>query len=356
MILVNQPVKLKLEQISEDLDVILSSGMYSNFGPFEQSLTEKLRYLYERPVLLVNNGTTALMAAIASLGLRNKKLLIQDYSFVATAQAAAQMNCSFEFVDVNDDTTLCIDDLKAKMSESVDGIILVPAYGLTPNIPEILEIAERYGCKVIVDAAHAFGVADLMYNGVDAYCFSMHPTKLFGTFEGGFVVFNDENNLIRAKRYINFGLDAESGLSTELGINGKLNEFSALIALKTLEHVPEYISNRRRMAEGILDEVPHLPLVQGIMRKASNFSYFPIVLSSIERRDMVYNLFLDNGIVARKYFYPTQSDQPVFQSITRRSNIVSKRLSTTVLTLPLHNRLEEAQIDKIIKCAKKAFS
>ena len=355
MIVVGKPSYFDIDDIAVELKEIFESGIYSNFGPQENLLNLAIAEDYPGHVLTTSNGTIALMSAIEGLNITNGKLLIQDYSFVATAQAAAQMGCEFEFVDVNRDTTLSIEDLKSKITDEIVGVIVVPAYGIVPDMTAIKKICDKHGLKLIVDAAHAYGVKDLNIANIDAVCFSLHPTKLLNTFEGGAVVFDDPAAAVRARQYLNFGLDQSNGLSTMRGINGKMNEFSALVARKNITKVPLLIAERKGYAKYLSMMIPNTNLFEAVLREASNYSYFPIQFSCEDERDQAYKLFFENNILARKYFYPTQSQQPIFRKYSKLPNEVSISLSKRVLALPLHNRLTGSDKELIQRCIRKIF-
>lgn len=133
------------------------------------------------------------------------------------------------------------------ITEKTVAIIPVHVYGNVCNVEKIQQIADKYGIKVIYDAAHAFGVS---YKGKgigaygDASIFSFHATKVFNTIEGGAVAFKEQEYYDKLYNLKNFGIRSEE-LVTEVGANAKLNEFCAIMGLCNLKYIKRAINYRR---------------------------------------------------------------------------------------------------------------
>lgn len=233
--------------------------------------------------------------------------------------------------------------------------------GLKPvfcDIEEIERIAHKYELKVIYDAAHAFGET-YKGNGIgsfgDASCFSFHATKVFNSIEGGAVCFKDKQLGEKLYELKNVGIHGPEEVSA-VGANAKMNEFCVAMGLCNLRHVDEKIEKRKAVAERYRS---HLEDVEGIQLNdiqpeiKSNYAYFPVVFEEKlfgSTREEIFDKLKDNGIGARKYFYPLTNMFSAFHGqydVTETP--VALHVSKRVLTLPLYAELDLEDVDRICK-------
>ena len=220
----------------------------------------------------------------------------------------------------------------------------------------IEQIAEKYNLRVIYDAAHVFGVR---YNGSgigtfgDASMFSFHATKVFNTIEGGCVTYRDEALTKKLLIQKNFGMEnAES--YPEIAGNGKMNEFQAAMGLCNLRTTGIEIAKRKNVVERYLE---NLSGIKGLTpwkpqeNVEHNYAYFPVIFDEIKfgkSRDEIAVKLGENGIYARKYFYPLTS---AFECYKGKFNIhatpVAEDIASKVLTLPLYADLLTEEVDRI---------
>ena len=212
--------------------------------------------------------------------------------------------------------------------------------------------------KVIYDAAHTFGVR---YKGQgigsfgDVSCFSFHATKVFNSIEGGAACFRDDDFGLELYRLKNFGIRGPETVDG-VGANAKMNEFCAAMGLCNLKHVDEEISKRKCVVERYNS---HLINIDGIHINQqqddvlSNYAYYPVVFDEkvfgLSRND-VFNVLEENGIGARKYFYPLTSSFDCFHGkYNSNQTPVALHISKRVLTLPLYSELLLKDVDRICK-------
>lgn len=176
----------------------------------------------------------------------------------------------------------------------------------------IEKIANKYGLKVLYDAAHAFGV-QYKGRGITSYgdmsILSFHATKVYNTIEGGAICYNDEEYKTKLYRLRDFGIASEEVVDA-IGANAKMNEFCAAMGLCNLKYVNQEIEKRKevvnRYRENLnnVDGIKLLPVQKDVV---ANYSYFPIVINEKDfgaTRNEVFEKLKDNNIFARKYFYP----------------------------------------------------
>ena len=253
------------------------------------------------------------------------KLLQHHFSFVATTHALKWNGITPVFCDIEEKTlNIDPDKIEALITQRTTAIMPVHVYGHPCDTEKIQAIADKYGLKVIYDAAHAFGIKmndkNLLLEG-DMSVLSFHGTKLFNTFEGGAIITKDEKLKKRIEFLKNFGFADELTVIAP-GINGKMNEFQSAIGLLSLEIVDEEIGNRKKVAETyfeLLKDVKGIKTFDSFNGYEYNYAYFPILINEKEfgaSRERVYDKLKKNNIFARRYFYPIISNMPSYRSLT----------------------------------------
>ena len=270
------------------------------------------------------------------------------------------------FCDINpQDFTIDVSKIEALITDKTTAIVPVHVYGNVCNVEAIEEIAQKYGLKVIYDAAHTFGVK-YKDRGIGSYgdisCYSFHATKVFHTIEGGAVCFKDEKLKDLIGRLKDFGIYDEESV-TEIGPNAKMNEFCAAMGLCNLRHIDDEIAKREKVVQRYRERLEHIDGVQlSPIQKdvVSNYAYFPIVFWEDvfgTGRDEVKQKLGDSNIGARKYFYPLTSSFACYEGQYSENNLlVAKKISDRVLTLPLYADLSLEEVDQIcdiiVSCKK----
>ncbi|MBU2537296.1 MAG: dTDP-4-amino-4,6-dideoxy-D-glucose aminotransferase VioA [Proteobacteria bacterium] len=359
-IYVTQPLLPPLEEFIPYLEQIWASKRLTNSGPFHQQFEQALcDYLGVKHLALFTNGTLALVTALQALRIRDE-VITTPYSFVATAHALLWNGIKPVFVDI-DPNTLNLDPAKieAAITPQTTAIMPVHCYGHPCDVDRIQEIADNYGLKVIYDAAHAFGVqchSGSVLNHGDLSIISFHATKVFNTFEGGAIVCPDAKTKRHIDHLKNFGFVDEVTVVAP-GINGKMSEINAAFGLLQLKGIDEArekrkaIDNRYRKALAKVQGINCLPAAG---EKVANYPYFPILVQPDYRlsRDALYQELQDNGIYARRYFYPLISDFPMYRgmlSATHTNLPVAYKAANEVICLPIYPALSNEQVDFILQ-------
>ncbi|AEF24127.1 DegT/DnrJ/EryC1/StrS family aminotransferase [Pseudomonas fulva] len=358
-IYVTQPYLPPLEEFIPYLQKIWENKMLTNGGPMHQQLEAALaKYLNVEHVALFNNGTIALLTALQSLRITGE-VITTPYSFVATAHSLLWNGIKPVFVDI-DPVTLNLDPAKieAAITPQTTAIMPVHCYGTPCDVEAIQKIADNYNLRVIYDAAHAFGVADssgsILRHG-DLSVLSFHATKVFNTFEGGAIICPDAKSKKRIDQLKNFGFVDEVTVVAP-GINGKMSEVNAAFGLLQLQHIDDAIRRRQEIDTYYreeLAEIPGIKLVELSTSFTSNFSYFPILLGDDYpiSRDDLYQKLKNNGIFARRYFYPLISEFPMYRErpSAHRGNLpIASAAAQQVLCLPIYPALVEQDLQRIV--------
>lgn len=378
IITVTSPLLPNLDEFNELLKQIWDSKWITNMGQFHKQLETALaEYLHVPYVCLFTNGTLPLMTALQALRITGE-VITTPYSFVATTHSIWWNNCKPVFVDIDPNTgNMDPDKIEAAITPATTCIMPVHVYGKPCDTKRIQEIADKYGLKVIYDAAHAFGVevpaeqygleaydekglAGIM-NAGDMATLSFHATKVFNTIEGGALVVHDEKTKKRIDNLKNFGITDEVTVVAP-GINGKMDEIRSAYGLLNLKQVDSAIDARHRVANRYrealrsVDGVTFWDDMQGVRH---NYSYFPIFINTDKfgiSRDELYSKMKEQGVLSRRYFYPLISNFPTYRGLrsANKENLpIGNRMANEVLCLPMHHALNEVELDMILSFFNK---
>lgn len=359
-ILVTSPLLPPLEEFIPYLEDIWDRKWITNNGHYHQELEHKLcEYLGVKYLSLFTNGTIPLVTALQALRITGE-VITTPYSFVATTHALWWNGIKPVFVDV-DPITLNLDPekIEAAITPKTTAIMPVHVYGNPCNMKSIKAIADKYGLKVIYDAAHAFGVKvkdkSILDQG-DISTLSFHATKTYNTIEGGALICHDEKTKQRIDYLKNFGFAGEIEVVAP-GINGKMDEIRAAYGIINLKHVDFAIQKRKEVAiqyRILLKDIEGISFLNDIPNVIHNYSYFPIFIDQ-ERygktRDELYEKLKDNNIFGRRYFYPLISDFSTYRgldSATANNLPVATKVANSVICLPIHHELTKEDIDRIV--------
>lgn len=346
-----------LEEYVEEIKDIWESVCLTNMGEKHKILSERLQeYLGVEHISLMVNGHMALEMVLQAFHLTGE-VITTPFTFASTTHAIVRNRLTPVFCDIREsDYTMDPERIEELITDKTTAIVPVHVYGNICDTEAIEEIARRYGLKVIYDAAHTFG-EEVDGVGVgnlgDASIFSFHATKVFNTIEGGAVVYKDEEIGKRLYHLKNFGIMGEE-LVDSVGANAKMNEFCAAMGICNLRHINDEIEKRgkvvRRYRER-LEGIPGITLRKIQEKVKTNHAYFPIVVDSKsyqKSRDEIYNELKQEDIFSRKYFYPLVSDFDCYRGRFSSENTpVARKISSSVLTLPLSADLPIETVDRI---------
>ena len=367
-IYVTRPVFPTIEEVTEKLEDIWRAKWLTNNGPQHHKLEEELTEYLKVPYLnLFNNGTIALMVACQSLRLMGD-VITTPFTFAATPHVLSWNNIRPIFCDI-DPVTMHIDadKIESMITPQTTAILAVHVFGTPCDVEKIQSVADKYGLRVIYDAAHAFGV-EIDGKGIgnfgDISMLSFHATKLYHTVEGGALVHKDKNLKERIDLLKNFGIKNEEEVVMP-GINGKMNEIQAAVGRIMLGYVEG--EREKRIALGKvygeeLGEVPGItlmPKAEGNVRL--NHQYYVIRIEEEAfgcSRDEVYDRFKEYNVYARKYFHPLCSEYTCYRQLSSAAQgklPVAEKVGREVLSMPMYGALEEEDIRKICLILKSFY-
>ncbi len=359
-ITVTSPLLPPLEEFQKLLADIWQRKWITNNGHYHQELEKALAAYLDVPYIsLFTNGTLPLITALQALRITGE-VITTPYSFVATTHSIWWNGIKPVFVDVDPVTgNMDPEKIEAAITPQTTAIMPVHVYGTPCDTERIQAIADKYGLKVIYDAAHAFGVrvnGESILKAGDISTLSFHATKTYNTVEGGALVCHDAVMKQRIDYLKNFGFAGETEVVAP-GINSKMDEVRAAYGLLSLKYVDSAIAARRRVAEqyrAALRDVPGLRIMEDVSGVTHNYSYFPVFVNEAkygESRDSLYFRLQKEGILGRRYFYPLISTFSTYrgQPSAAKANLpVAYRMADEVICLPLHHELSDDDVQRII--------
>jgi len=360
IITVTSPLLPPLDDFISCLQDIWDRKWLTNNGHYHQELEKALcDYLEVKYLSLFTNGTLPLITALQALRITGE-VITTPYSFVATTHSLWWNGIKPVFVDI-EPVTCNIDPSKieAAITSKTTAIMPVHVYGYPCDIKSIQEIADKYGLKVIYDAAHAFGVTmngKSILEAGDMSTLSFHATKVYNTVEGGALVCRDEQTKKRIDYLKNFGFVDETTVIAP-GINAKMDEIRAAFGLLALKKVDEAIEARQKIAiryREALTNIPGIRYMEDLPDVRHNYSYFPIFVDAAQygmTRDELYFKLKENNIWGRRYFYPlisTFSTYKGLESANSENLPIATKIADSVICLPVYAGLENGDIDRII--------
>lgn len=360
LITVTSPLLPDLAEFNEILKDIWNCKWITNNGHFHQELEKALcEYLKVPYISLFTNGTLPLITALQALRITGE-VITTPYSFVATTHSLWWNGIKPVFVDIDPKSgNLDPDKIEAAITPRTTAIMPVHVYGKPCDTLRIKEIADKYGLKVIYDAAHAFGVevnGESILNAGDMSTLSFHATKVYNTIEGGALVMHDEETKKRIDYLKNFGFANETTVVAP-GINSKMDEVRAAYGLLNLRQVDAAIEARHQVAikyREALRNVEGITFFDDMPGVKHNYSYFPIFVDAEKygiTRDELYFKMKKQNVLGRRYFYPLISTFSTYRGLdsARPENLpIAHKMADTVICLPMHHALSEDDIQKVL--------
>lgn len=353
-ILVTRPYLPPLEDFKKGLEEIWSNQWLTNNGPMLQRFQKELsKYLGvpETNLALFNNGTLALELGYYAMGLAGADVITTPFTFVATSHALKRIGANPIFADI-DPETMCLSPEAAEklITPRTKAIVPVHVYGCACDVEGFQKLSEKYGVKIIYDAAHAFGVKSLVGCG-DMSMYSFHPTKLFHSCEGGLLVFKDPSIQKKLFQLRNFAIESETEC-TDVGSNAKMNELQALMGLECLKKIDKLLDCRQKIYGAYKKAFADCSGVT-LIQYSQNKAYVPVLFKDFATRERVYGVLKNKcNVFSRRYFYPILTDFAPYV-YARMACPIAHDIASRVLTLPTYYGLSLSDVRAIAENVKE---
>jgi dTDP-4-amino-4,6-dideoxygalactose transaminase len=347
------------ESILTLIDESLQTGSLT-LGPHTQAFEEAFRIHHNSThAVAVSSGTSALEIILRTLGVEGREVIVPTNTFFATAAAILHAGGTPRFVDVSGDTlALSASTVEAAITPQTLAVVLVHIGGLiTPEVYSIQALCQRRGLVLIEDAAHAHGSSlDGHHAGSFGYAaaFSLYPTKVVTSGEGGVIVTADEGLRNEAVIYRDQGKDGFlGGDNVRLGYAWRMSEFNAAVGLVHLRRLEQFISARQRIAaqydEGLAQVDGISPLVIPSICRSNYYKYLALLSPGLDRSRIKRKLLDEHGIglSGEVYAHPLH-DQPVFADWASGSFPVADDVCARHICLPLHSDMSDEEAALVI--------
>ncbi len=315
----------------------------TNEGPLVRRLEEQFAAFHGvQHAVAVANATLGLQLVAAALNVSGE-VIVPSFTFIGTVHALSWIGLRPVFCDISVEThTLDAARVELAVTRETGAIVGVHLWGRPCDIDGIQRVAGAHGVPVLFDAAHATGSA---WQGTRlgrfgrAEVFSLHATKSINGLEGGMVTTNDDELAERVRRLRNFGFSAE-GRVVSRGINAKMDEFSAAMALTNLAAFDRLSAHNSAIREAYRHGLARLPGLRLSENPAGDVPSRHYVVVEVDeasplRRDELCRVLVAERVTPRRYFRPGCHRSPPYASEAPRHPLpVTERLSQTLMQLP----------------------
>ena len=363
---VGRPNVPNRERLFERVGQALDRRWLTNDGPLLHELERRAaERLQVEHVVAVANGTLGLALAAAALGLQGD-VVLPALTFVATAHAFRSVGLRPVFADV-EPGTYSVDPaaVEAALTPATSAIVGVHLWGRPCSVERLTEVARARGLALVFDAAHAFGCRHRgrpVGGFGDVEVFSLHATKVVSAFEGGLVATRDAGLAQRVASLRNFGFEGYDRVSGP-GVNAKLNEASADMALGGLDELDDWIAaGARNVARydrglaGLSGVSLQRPSAPG---DATNHHYAVLEIDAREAgltRDDVLDVLWAENVRARRYFYPGCHRMEPYRSEAEWRLPHTDGVVERVLQLPAGAAVSGGEIERVIAVLRTAVA
>ncbi len=373
-------------ELDQAVSKVLLSGQYIGGEvnhTFEKNFADSVGVPY---AVGCNSGTDALVLALRGLSIGlGDEVITTSFSFFATAESISAVGATPVFVDVDPKTYLLdLHQIEKAITPATKAILPVHLFGCPIDMTDLMDIANKYGLRVIEDCAQASGA---FWNGCsvgswgDVGCFSFFPTKNLGAAGDGGAVTTKDADLAKKMRQLSVHGMPRRYFHTELGYNSRLDALQAAVLNVKLPHLSSWVLQRQSIAKKYrenLQDLPGLDLpIEPIQDNAGHaWNQFVVRVTSFPNeeetfsdkleqvslganyglpdarfRDQLKEKLLDNGINTIIYYPIPIHLQPAYKSLgyTSGSLPVTEKLCSQVLSLPIFPELSTSQVEFVIK-------
>jgi sugar O-acyltransferase (sialic acid O-acetyltransferase NeuD family) len=355
---VAQPTLPDYDRLETKFCDIIKGRMLSNFAKYSNQFELNVQqFLSVKKALSFPNATTALMLALRVLDLSGE-VILPSFTFAATGHAVGWNNLTPVFADIDPQTfNLDPDDVERRITERTSAIIAVHIFGNPCNINRLEFIANKHNLKLIFDSAHALGSkfhGKMIGSFGDCECFSLSGTKVITSAEGGLVTSEDEALMQKMSIGRNYGATDDYNCQY-IGLNGKMSEFHAAIAVESLTLLPDFVSNRNKLAQLYqkrLSEIPGISFQCVSSDNTSTYKDFAILIDKdvfgMDRNELMVQLEKEN-IITKRYFYPPLHKMTAYQTVNHGDEDLANTMyvANNIICLPIYSHMNVDTLEKI---------
>ncbi|MCU1685488.1 MAG: aminotransferase [Amycolatopsis sp.] len=317
----------------------------------------------------VNNGTTALVASLQVLDLQpGDEVITSPFTFVATLNAILEAGATVRFADIKrEDFGIDPDAVPAAIGPRTKVLMPVHLYGQTANMGKLAPLAAEHGLHLVEDAAQAIGASfeGQRSGSFGVGCFSLYATKNITTAEGGVITTDDDELADRLRLLRNQGMRARYQYEVA-GHNYRMTDLHAAVGIPQLEKLDELTaarqSNAKRLSDGLAG-TPGLETPQVLPGREHVWHQYTVLVGPhafLERDELAAALTekgVGNGIYYPKlvFDYDCYTGHPLIPRVSAADFPVASSVAVQALSLPVHPKLTESDIDYIIESVREVL-
>ncbi len=365
MIPIIRPTLIKFEDIEKEFREVWESGQVT-VSKYTELLEKKVcETLGVRNTIAVSSCTSGLMLAVKALGLKGE-VIVPAFTFTATVHSLIWNNITPVFCDSAKDTyNIDIHKIEPLINHKTSAIMPVCIFGIPPEIKELEMLASKYNLKLIFDSAQGLGAK---YKGKfiggfgDVEVFSMSPTKVVSSIEGGLITTDDDELAGKIRQMRDYGKSNNGDDVDYIGLSARISEFHSIVGLKNFEKMRQLVQKRNKLIayyKGYLKGIKGIAFQKIPAHCKSTGNYMTIFIDDKKARatrDEVYQFMLDKGIQTKKYFYPALHMQKAYFEYRRKYEgklPVAEKAASEGLALPLYSHMDRKTVHKVCGELKK---
>lgn len=362
-------LKKQYDALKPDIDAgiqnVINSTSFILGKPVTELENKLAEYVGRKHCIGVGNGTDALVLSLRAHDIgAGDAVFVPDFTYIASASCVSLVGATPVFADIDLSTfNLCPKSLENAIEQTVregilkpKAIIPVDLFGLPADMPQIEAVAEKYGLMILEDAAQGFGGT---VNGKPACSFgdisatSFFPAKPLGCYGDGGAIFTDDDEIDARLRSLRAGgkSPADKYDNREVGYNSRLDTLQAAILLPKFKAFTEYeLDAVNRVAKWYTERLENVAVTPSVPDGfVSSWAQYTIRLKDRETRNALQAKLKEAGIPSMIYYPRGMHQQQVFRYMNLDDALFPNTLeaTNTVLSLPMHPYLEEAEVDAI---------
>lgn len=340
-----------IEYVLSRFGDLLRRRDYLTMGPYGAQFEQAFREYHQAPyAIAVSSGTAALEIILKALDVAGSKVIVPTNTFGATIISILAAGATPVFADCAPDMTLCPESVMSKMSADVKVVVTVHIGGLiSPQTYALQAMCEARGVLLVEDAAHAVGSSLDGKKAGDfgvAAAFSFFSTKLLTTGEGGMI--SSRNALIDERaRLLRDHAKAQGNRMVAHGYNWRLPEVQALMGIRQLQRLDEFIKKRNEVAaiyDDLLSDLPYIRIVGPSGTAVHNRYKYIVVLESIAPEAVKAMLAERYGIPLGGFVYEEPCHkQPAFAQFDGVNCERAEKLCASHVCLPIYQDMIKAE-------------
>lgn len=349
---ITKPTVSHSNLLAHRLKTVLNRKVITN-GPYVRLFEERMKKaLGVKHAIALNSCTSGLMLCLNRLKLQGQ-VIVPSFTFSATGHAIVWNGLEPVFADC-DPITFNLDpkSVEAVLSEQTSAILATHIFGNPADVIALKKIADRHKIKLIFDAAHGMGAkldGKRLGSCGDAESFSLSPTKLLTSGEGGLLTTEDAELAHDIQLGRNYG-DPGNYNCEFSGLSARMSEFNAIIGLESLKTLEKNVTKRNQLAElykKLLRKIPGISFQHISSLNRSSYKDFSILIDESlfgMNRDMLALALSKENISVKKYFYPPLHKQTAFEKWGNRYQNqlpITEKISKSILSLPLFSHMDE---------------